>query len=217
MPNVNQKKISRRVLIKKATLKAIKDRFYILGILFLAVGILVLDYSYIEPKPYKDFVIHNVFTVNITRNTEFNSKGFAVGYPFSSNISFSDPNGTPFTYRLYYMASYSSNGQIITKNQTFQNGTVHQENYTTPINTYGPSYSLSLEISTNAPHLHIVVTELSWYVTRNQSNLFLDEIGTSFLIAGFVTMVARLTYNTSALTKERKLAAGGTGNKIREQ
>lgn len=214
MPRLDQKKISRIVRIRTSILKRMKDRFYIMAIVFIIIGILVLDYSYIEPKPYNDYVFQKTFSVNITNETNFYTSSFPIGGQFSSNISFSNPNGTPFTYRLFYITAYRSYGIPVFKNQTFQEANVSQTNFTSPLNTYGASYSLSLIITTNAPHLHIVVTELSWFVTRNQSDLFLDEIGTPFIIAGLVTIVARLTYNTSSRTKERNLAKRGSGNRL---
>ncbi len=215
VPKVEQKKITSLTRLKTVIMKRLMDRFYVLAIIFIILGILVLNYSYIEPKPYKAYVVDNVFPVSITNKTNFYSTGFVVGGSFISNISFSDPNGTPFSYRLFYIASYTnSTGWPVTKNQTFLNNSVDQTFYTSPVNAHGISYSLCLIITTNAPHLHVVVTELSWYITRNQSNLFLDEIGVPFLIVGVATMVGRLTYNTSSRTKERNLTKMGIDNRI---
>ena len=215
MPKLEQKKITPAARLKMSILKRMKDKFYVVAIIFIIVGVLVLNYSYIEPKPYRDYVLDNVYSVNITNKTNFYSNGFTVGGQFFSNISFSDPNGTPFTYRLFYMAYYTNSyGVPVSKNQTFKNQTVDQTNYTSPINTNGISYTLCLIITTNAPHLHVIVTELSWFITRNQSNLFLDEIGIPFLVAGVATIVARISYNTSSRTKEKNLAKVERNNRL---
>ncbi len=215
MPKLEQKKITPAARLKMSILKRMKDKFYVVAIIFIIVGVLVLNYSYIEPKPYRDYVLDNVYSINITNKTNFYSNGFTVGGQFFSNISFSDPNGTPFTYRLFYMAYYTNSyGVPVSKNQTFKNQTVDQTNYTSPINTNGISYTLCLIITTNAPHLHVIVTELSWFITRNQSNLFLDEIGIPFLVAGVATIVARISYNTSSRTKEKNLAKVERNNRL---
>ena len=215
MPKIEQKKITPAARLKMSILKRMKDKFYIVAIIFIIVGILVLNVSYIEPKPYRDYVLDNVYSINITNKTNFYSNSFTVGGQFFSNISFSDPNGTPFTYRLFYMAYYRNATNIpVVKNETFQEQTLDQTNYTSPINTKGISYTLCLIITTNAPHLHVVVTELSWFITRNQSNLFLDEIGIPFIVAGVATIVGRLSYNTSSRTKEKNLTKGERGNKV---
>lgn len=215
MPKLEQKKITPADRLKMSIIKRMKDKFYVAAIIFIIVGVLVLNYSYIEPKPYRDYVLDNVYSVNITNKTNFYSNNFPVGGQFFSNISFSDPNGTPFTYRLFYMTSYlNSYGVPVTTNQTVKEQTVDQTNYSSPINTNGISYTLCLIITTKAPHLHVVVTELSWFITRNQSNLFLDEIGIPFIVAGVATIVGRLSYNTSSRTKERNMAKVERGNKV---
>lgn len=215
MPKLEQKKFTLATRLKISFLRRLKDKFYVVAIILIILGVLVLNYSYIEPKPYKEYVVHNVCSVNITNKTIYYSTGFTVGGQFTSNISFYDPNGTPFTYRLFCMSYYTNSyGIPVSDNYTVQENYVEKTNYTSYVNAYGVPITASLIIETNAPHLHIVVTELSWYITRNQSNLFLDEIGESILVAGIITIVGRLSYNTSSRTKEKNLANTGRNNKV---
>ncbi|MHB8361874.1 MAG: hypothetical protein ACYDAO_07830 [Thermoplasmataceae archaeon] len=207
MLKVNDKPETRIHKIKQTVMKRLKDRFYIIAILLIVVGIIVLNYSYIIPKPEKTYLINSTFPVNINNTTRFYNKGFGVSASYSSNISFSNPNGTPFHFRLYSVQYLVKGGVNEVYNTTCPSGAnqnVSSKFFSFPIHIHVSSKSLDLEISTNADHLNISVTEKEWFMYKDSSNQFFDEIGTPLIIAGIVIAAARLTYNTSSKTKERK-------------
>lgn len=216
MLKVNPKELGRLRKFRNALLKRMRDPFYLASIILIVIGVVILNYSYLEPKPFNDYVEDNVYHVNINNinnSSVFYASGFAVGGQFHSNISFINPNGTDFSYRLYYLTGYrNSYGIFVPVNQTVLNGKVNTTYYTSMIHTYGAPLVLSLVINTSAKNLNITVIEREWYVTRHSSILLFDEIGTPLVIGGVILAIGRLSYNTSTKIKERKFAKENSGS-----
>ena len=205
MLKVNPKKFGKIRRFRNGLLKRLHDPFYLVAIILIAIGVLCLNYSYIEPKPFNSYIEDNVYSVNINNSSVFYAPGFDVGGTFYSNITFINPNGTNFSYRLYCIAFYQSGGLNCYKNYTRLAGKTNKTYCTRAIHYYGPTQAFSLIINTSAKNLTMTVIERAWVVTSH-SKIIYDEIGTPFLIGGLVFIVSRLSYNTSPKTMERKLA-----------
>ena len=98
MLKVNPKELGRLRKFRNALLKRMRDPFYLASIILIVIGVVILNYSYLEPKPFNDYVEDNVYHVNINNSSVFYASGFAVGGQFHSNISFINPNGTEFSF-----------------------------------------------------------------------------------------------------------------------